>query len=200
MCEREREREREYIHTLTHKHTQTHTANTLFYTHQPVNGNTHTHYTGTHTHTTLIPAPLLSYTHTSQSTATHTHSDITAHALPEGWRECKDPQTGRIFFQNDLTYETNWTRPKHVLFVSHAHSKLTNAAQTTVRATLMSLTNAHIGPDQSTCFVCHVHTTDKVCILLLLQCWHVSSSVQSTCFLCHVHTHRATTGRRSPRY
>jgi len=91
---------------------------------------THTHTPHTHTHT-----------HNSQSPATHTPRDDAAQALPQEWRICKDPQTGRIFFQNDLTFETSWTRPKQMLFVSHAHSKLTNcnAAQTSVRATLMSL-------------------------------------------------------------
>ena len=31
--------------------------------------------------------------------------------LPHGWREALDPQSGRVYYQNDVTKETSWDRP-----------------------------------------------------------------------------------------
>ena len=31
--------------------------------------------------------------------------------LPLGWREARDPQSGRVYYQNDVTKETSWDRP-----------------------------------------------------------------------------------------
>ena len=43
--------------------------------------------------------------------ALHMGGQQGSQGLPPGWREARDPQSGRVYYQNDMTKETRWDRP-----------------------------------------------------------------------------------------